>query len=423
MELQALRGTSDILPEDIPRWLSLERTIRRLARLYSYDEIRTPLLEEASLFRRSVGETTDIVQKEMFQFEDRSNQLIVLRPEGTASIVRAYLEHHLDKRIGFAKLFYCGAMFRAERPQAGRFRQFHQFGVEAIGSHSPWIDVEAITLCQAMLSACGLPQSRLWLSSMGCKPDQLRASQKLRERLSLHRSSLCSDCQSRFDKNIFRVLDCKKESCRAIVWKEKTSPFILCAECQAHYDQVRQGLHSAGISFDDTGIFARGLDYYTRTVFEFRAKGLGAQDAVAAGGRYNHLVEELGGPSTGAVGFAAGIERLLMAIPKGTSDSSTVSRHGIYVAVTQPTLIAEGFRLSQQLREKGIAANMDYDSKSLKAQLREADKVQAQYVAILGEAELAQQSITVKDLGQGTQRTIPLDQFIQEMSHAANHEQ
>ena len=330
--------------------------------------------------------------------------------------MRAYLEHNLHKTQGFAKLFYLGPMFRAERPQAGRLRQFHQYGVEAIGSGSPWVDAEVIVLCLHILRACAVEKSSLWIASMGCRNDQVRSAQQLRDRLRPDQSKLCKDCQSRFEKNVFRVLDCKHPTCHALAWRSKGSPFLLCEECVAHFDQVRRGLTDAGVSFDDTKVFARGLDYYTRTVFEVRAQGLGAQDAVAAGGRYDHLVEELGGPPMGAVGFAAGIERLLMASENRQESASSPTRRGVYLAVAQPALLGEGFRLVQQLRERGVAALMDYDGKSLKSQLREADKAGAQLVAILGEAELAQRSITLKDLGEGSQRTVALDAFVDEVS-------
>ena len=417
MTLQALRGTTDLLPDDVERWLALEHTVRRIGRLYGYRELRTPVMEDVALFLRSIGETTDIVQKEMFRFEDRGGHEIVLRPEGTAPIVRAYLEHHLHKTEGFARLLYLGPMFRAERPQAGRFRQFHQYGAEAIGSLSPWIDVEMIALCHHILTACGVSDASVWVASMGCRKDQERSAKRLRERLAPHKRKLCKECQSRFEKNVFRVLDCKNPECHALAWKESGSPFLLCESCAADFAAVRQGLKDAGIAFDDTKVFARGLDYYTKTVFEVRAKGLGAQDAVAAGGRYDHLVEDLGGPSVGAVGFAAGIERVLMAVGKGgAGETPRAARRGLYLAIAQPTLTAEGFRLAQSLRSRGVSALMDCDGRSLKAQLREADKYGCRLVAILGEAELKQRAMTVKDLEQGTQESVQLDQFAEHMA-------
>ena len=426
MNLQALRGTTDLLAEDVKRWSAVERTIRRLACLYGYQELRTPIIEDAALFLRSVGETTDIVQKELFRFEDRGGHEIALRPEGTAAVVRAYLEHHLDKTTGFAKLFYLGPMFRAERPQAGRFRQFHQFGVEAIGSASPWVDVEAIVFCMQLLRAFGVTDTTVWLSSMGCRDDQAQSARTLRVKLLPHKAELDQQCQARFDRNVFRVLDCKNPSCQAIVAKlfstaeggvTTGSPFTVCDDCEMHLVNVRLGLKEADVSFDDTKVFARGLDYYTRTVFEVHAQGLGAKDAIAAGGRYDHLVEELGGPSVGAVGFALGIERLLMAIDKHSAlPAQAPKRQGVYLAVAHPALLADGFRFVQQLRSSGVCALMDYEKKSLKAQLREADKAGCQFVAILGEAELKERALTLKDLEQGSQRMVTFERVVEELA-------
>ena len=424
MVLQALRGTSDLLADDVTHWSAVERTVRRLASLYGYREIRTPLIEDAALFLRAVGETTDIVQKELFRFEDRGGQDVALRPEGTASVVRAYLQHNLHKTQGFAKLLYIGPMFRAERPQAGRFRQFHQYGVEAIGSPSPWVDVEVIVLCLHILRECGVSQTTLWITSMGCRDDQQRSAQQLRERLKPHTAKLCRDCQARLKKNVFRVLDCKKPGCRELAWSGQPSPFLLCEECRAHFDAVRRGLERSGVAFDDTQAFARGLDYYTRTVFEVRAKGLGAKDAVAAGGRYDHLVEDFGGPSVGAVGFAAGMEQLLMAVEAQSASkggagvrqgAAPPKRRGVYLALAEPSLLGEAFGFLQELRGRGVDADVDFDGKSLKAQLREADRAGYRLVAILGETEVRQRRMTLKDLEHGGQDAVAFDRFVEEV--------
>lgn len=429
MTLQALRGTTDLLADDVDKWIAIEQQARRISRLYGYQEIRTPLIEDAALFLRSLGETTDIVQKEMFRFEDRGGNAIVLRPEGTAPVVRAYLEHHLHKTQGFAKLFYLGPMFRAERPQAGRFRQFHQYGVEAIGSQSAWVDVEVIILCLEILRACGVQDVSLWIGSMGCRDDQKRSASLLRERLHPQIAALCKDCQGRLERNVFRVLDCKHPTCQGIIRElmstmgqkrldaTSASPFVLCEACKDHFDTVRSGLKDAQVVYDDSRVFARGLDYYTRTVFEIRAQGLGAQDAVAAGGRYDHLVEEFGGPSLGAVGFATGMERLLLAASRAQDAAipSASRQQTIFLAVAQPELIRQALRMAQQLRNQHVPAYLDYEGRSLKAQLREADQLNCHWVAIIGNQELQQGVITLKDLGQGTQDAIPLERFVETM--------
>lgn len=434
MSFQTVRGTTDILDEELKRWRTVEETARRVSRLYGYRELRTPVIEDAGLFLRSIGETSDIVQKEMFRvtpMKSGGEQALVLRPEGTAPIIRAYLEHNLHKTEGFVKLFYLGPMFRAERPQAGRLRQFHQFGVEAIGSESPWVDVETITLCVQILRECGVTHTTLWLSSMGCRADQAKTAQLLRQALEPHRQTLCKDCQGRLDRNVFRVVDCKHPTChealslmirtldaqRDAPARPATRPsyfpalFRLCEACQGHFDEVCRGLDAAGISYDVTKVFARGLDYYTRTVFEVRAKGLGAQDAVAAGGRYDQLVEEFGGPHLGAFGFAAGMERVLMAgEAQGAAEPRDgAKRFGLYLAVVAPDFASEAFRLIQQARGRGVPAVMDGEGKSLKAQLREADKGRFRFVAILGETELKARTLTLKDLEQGTQETVPME--------------
>ena len=431
MGFQALRGTTDLFADEVERWAAVEQTVRHVARLYGYQELRTPIMEDAALFLRSIGETTDIVQKEMFRFQDRGGHEIVLRPEGTAAVVRAYLEGHLHKTQGFAKFLYLGPMFRAERPQAGRFRQFHQYGVEAIGSSSPWVDVEVIALCLDMLRACGVKNCSLWISSMGSRDDQQRSAQALRERLAPQKAKLCKECQTRFDKNVFRVLDCNNPQCHTLAWETTAvqearghfaSPFLLTQDSRARFDEVRQGLRSLGIAFDDTQVFARGLDYYTHTVFEVRAQGLGAKDAVAAGGRYDHLVEELGGPAVGAVGFAAGIERVLMAVDKSPATRSEApTRRGVlYLAVAKPVLLSEGFRRVQQSRGLGVQTIMNYDGKSLKAQLREADRLRCRFVTILGDAELNSGKFVLKDFESGKEGNyVPFEQLVEEITQPA----
>ena len=403
MALQALRGTSDLLPDEVKRWSAIEHAARRLAGLFGYQQIRTPIIEDAALFLRSVGETTDIVQKQMFRFEDRGGQAIALRPEGTAAIVRAYLQHNLHKTKGFSKLFYLGPMFRAERPQAGRARQFHQFGAEAIGSSSPWVDVEVITLCVEALRACGIKKMSVWISSMGSREDQKRSAQILRKRLRPKLKKLCKTCQQRFEKNVFRVLDCKRPNCRALAWEKGATPFQLSTESAKRFDDVRMGLKAAGVPFEDTHRFARGLDYYTHTVFEVRAEGLGAQDAVAAGGRYDDLVEAFGGPSLGACGFAAGMERILMAAKHQGEAKETPPRRGIFVAAADSKLMPEAFKLARDLRSAGLPAVIALEGRSLKAQLREANKGGSRWVAILGPEELAKGQVMLKDLETGKQ--------------------
>ena len=413
-------GMHDILPDDQSYWEKLRQEIFEMAKFYDFGYVETPVLEQRGVFDKSLGVTSETVEKEMYTLKTKGGDELALRTEGTPPIMRAYLQHGWESAPQPVKVFYLGQMFRHESPQAGRYRQFHQYGVEAIGSASPWVDVEVIALCVHILRDCGVAQPTVWVASMGCRNDQARSAEALRKRLEPHKHALCKECQARLERKVFRALDCKKPGCREIVWAGKPSPFVLCADCQEHFAEVRRGLQAAGVAFDDTQAFARGLDYYTRTVFEVRAKGLGAQDAVAAGGRYDHLVEEFGGPALGAAGFATGIERLLLAADAALTEPLSIARRGLYLALAEQSLLGEGFRFVQELRARGVWTGVDFDGKSLKAQLREADKGGYQLVAVLGQAELKERSITLKDLGDGAQRNVSLDSFVNEVAEHAN---
>ncbi len=417
MTITALRGTTDLLPGDVERWQAAETAARAVCALYGYREIRTPLIEEASLFIRSVGEMTDIVQKEMYLFTDRGGRQIALRPEATASVARAYLEHHLDQE-GLVRLYYLGPMFRAERPQAGRLRQFHQIGVEAIGAASPWLDAEVIALARHLLQALGVSKMQVWLGSLGCLDDKQRTAERLRQDLQSKLKQLCDDCQSRYQRNVFRILDCKVERCREIAWAGRTARdlFSLCDDCRTYHDQLTTALQRLGIAFDDRRPFIRGLDYYTRTVFEFTAEGLGAQDAVGAGGRYDRLIADLGGPSVGAVGLAIGLERVLLASATASPAPSADARHGVFIATLSDAAQLAGAELATKLRAQRVATVMDYAGKSLKGQLRTADKWRCRYAAILGEQELASGTVTCRDLETSEQSQMPLEQLVTAMA-------
>ena len=399
MSIAALRGTADLLPDEARHWQAAERTVRDVCALYGFREIRTPLIEEAGLFIRSVGEMTDIVQKEMYLFEDRGGRQIALRPEATASVARAYIEHNLQQD-GLARLYYLGPMFRAERPQAGRLRQFHQMGVEAIGATDPWLDAEVIVLARHMLQALGVRDMQIWLGSLGCVEDKQRTAERLRQELAPKVSQLCEDCQQRYQRNVFRVLDCKHEGCRVLAWGGHTARdlFVLCDACRAYHAQLTGALQRLQVPFDDHRTFIRGLDYYTRTVFEFTASGLGAQDAVGAGGRYDNLVADLGGPSVGAVGFAIGLERVMLASAASAAAPLAEARAGVFVATLGEAARGVGGALLGRLRAQRVTALMDYEGKSLKGQLRVADKLRCRYVAILGEQEVAAGAVTWRDL-------------------------
>ena len=400
MSIKAPRGTEDILPGEIEKWQRIEKTARELFPLYNYREIRTPLFEDTSLFERSIGESTDIVEKEMYTFLDKKGRSLTLRPEGTAPVVRAYLEHKLYAKGGINKFFYTGAFFRYERPQAGRNRQFYQVGVEAIGSDSPAIDAEVISLSLHFLSSLGLgdflcaaerqvPESEMRglhvaLNSIGCSSCQPIYREKLRQFLNEHTDELCEDCRRRTESNPLRVLDCKKEACISVLKSAPLSLDFLCTACREHFESVTHFLDILGINYQVAPHLVRGLDYYTRTTFEIIYTGLGAQNAVVAGGRFDGLIEEMGGNPTPAVGFAAGIERIALAMDgegvKITDENGTLA----FIALAGKEYLEEGMLLLSELRRSAISAEMDYEGRSLKSQFRLADRLGVKFTIILG---------------------------------------
>lgn len=409
-QIKALRGTKDLLPSEAKLWSNLEEKARRVFALFGYGELRTPVIEESALFVRSIGEGTDIVEKQMYTFLDRGERSITLRPEATASAVRAYLEHGMHNEGGLVKLFYIGPMFRAERPQAGRARQFHQIGVEAIGSYIPYLDAEIIALLCAILDAFGMSGYNIKLNSLGCEKDKKALSAGLRKSLEKHLDSLCEDCKLRYEKNALRILDCKEESCRNIIHKSfgGTNKY-LCQECLAHFEAVKSTLNSLKINYQIEPYLVRGLDYYTKTSFEVTHQKLGAQDAIAAGGRYDNLVSDLGGPDKGACGFALGMERTITALHQSPK---TEGRIDVFLATIGEEAYKLGFKLAMDLRGSGISAEIDYEGKSLKAQMRAADKIGAQLVAIIGDDEIKNRSVTVRNMRTKEQLALPENDFV-----------
>ncbi len=402
-------GTKDILPGQVGQWQDIEATSRKIFSIHNYQEIRPPLIEEAALFNRSLGEATEIVQKQMFVIK-RDEDLYALRPEGTASVVRAYIENNIDKTNGFSKFYYMGPMFRAERPQKGRLRQFHHIGVEAIGSVEPEIDIEVISLADSLLKAYSVEGYEILVNSLGCMNDKNNLALFLRENLKDKISRLCPDCQSRFDKNVFRILDCKNDSCQDIVNEINLGNTHLCPDCSVHFEKVKAGLDLLGVNYRVSPKLVRGLDYYTRTVFEFKHSQLGPQqDALGAGGRYDGLVKELGGPEVGAIGFAFGVERLLLV----TSLQSPVSsKKLVYLISLGERAGFEGIKLLRELRAAGISAETDYEKKSLKGSMRKANDLGARFVLILGDDELKENSVMLKDMLDSSQEKVILTELI-----------
>lgn len=396
--IKALRGFNDVLPDEAARWQAIEAASRKVFGLFGYSEIRTPIAEETGLFAKTIGEETDIVKKEMFSFKDRGERDMTLRPEGTAPIVRAYLEHDLDKTEPFQRLFYVGPMFRAERPQAGRLRQFSQIGVEAIGSPNPSVDAEVIDIMIKLLNAAGVKEYELKINNLGCREDKKKLSKALKDSLSEKSVSklLCDDCRSRVISNPLRVLDCKNEGCKVVVRENFNNVKFLCGDCDKHFKEVLKLLEALGIKYTVDPYIVRGLDYYTRTVFEVTVGSIGSQNAIGAGGRYDNLVKDSGGADLGACGFAIGVERVLLAI--GPSKVNGAKPVGVFMATIGEAAYLEAFKLADLLRRSGVACGIDHGSRSLKSQMRSADKMGAPFAVILGEDEIKKGEATLRDM-------------------------
>jgi histidyl-tRNA synthetase len=407
-EYKAPRGTQDILPEDQPYWDFVRDTASRLATIFGYDRIETPVFEEASLFTRGVGEVTDIVQKEMYIFKDRGGLDLALRPEGTAPVCRAYLEHGMHNQPQPVRLWYWAPVFRYDRPQAGRYRQHHQFDVEAIGDADPTVDAEIIEMLWRLYEEVGLAGLTLQLNSIGdqkCRPKYLEI---LRDYYRDKLDYVCDDCRVRIDRNPLRLLDCKQERCQPIIAGAPPITDHLCEECSAHFADLKALLEAAAVPYIMNAHLVRGLDYYTRTVFEVIPPEEGAQSTIGGGGRYDGLIELLGGRPTPGVGFATGIERIILNLKRQRLSVPGMRTLDVYVAVQTPAARVPAFRLASHLRHAGVAALVATGDRSLKAQMRHADALGAIHVAILGERELADESVTLRHLVNGSQETLPI---------------
>lgn len=411
-------GTKDILPVECFRWQQIEQISRSIFSVYNYNEIRTPLIEDVVLFNRSLGQTTEIVQKQMFLINNKEDAY-ALRPEGTASIVRAYIENNLHKTIGFMKMYYIGPMFRLERPQKGRLRQFHHVGCEVIGSAGADIDVEVISLADSLLKAYGIEGYKIKINSLGCAGDKQKLNEILKKGLKDNLGQLCEDCQLRFERNVLRILDCKNKSCQETVVKLNIQNSYLCEECNLHFKKVQSGLDLLKVEYEVCPFLVRGLDYYTRTVFEIKHDELGSQDAIGAGGRYDNLVSELGGPELGAIGFAFGIERLLLirrqentCLPAGREDRRQ-DKKLVYIAGLGEEAKIQAMLILAQLRNSGIICDTDYESKSLKGIMRKANDLGAKYMLIIGDDELKKSIVTFKNMSTGEQKEISRERLLE----------
>jgi len=407
VKYSALKGVHDILPPDIYIWQKAEATAREVFSAYGFQEIRVPVIESTDIFIRSIGETTDIVEKEMYTFLDRAERSITLRPEGTAPVVRSYIENHLYNLPSPQKFFYSGPMFRYERPQKGRFRQFYQIGVEAFGASEPKLDAEIVSMLRLFLERLQMKELKYEVNSIGCekcRPDYKKA---LLNFFSDKVESLCEDCKRRYTANPLRILDCKSSTCTEL---RKGSPKItdsLCGDCKSHFDEFLAHLKSLNIPYNINPDMVRGLDYYTRTTFEITSEHLGAQKTVAAGGRYDRLVEEFGGPKTPAIGFAIGMERLVD-ILKALHPDFSIPAPKVFIATIGDKAGAEGVLIAEKLRAKGVQAELGYDNASLKSQLRRADKLGATYAFIIGDDELKTGMVKWKNLKDSEQGEIEI---------------
>jgi histidyl-tRNA synthetase len=411
MLYRAPRGTSDILPQEQAYWRYIEQKVAEIAKLYGYERIDAPIFEDTRLFARSVGEDTDIVKKEMYTFEDRGGSLITLRPEGTAPVCRAYLEHGLHNLPQPVKLYYIASIFRYERPQAGRYRQHYQFGYEAIGDDDPALDGEVIDMAWQFLSLVNLRQLSLQLNSIGCKKCRPNYVASLKDYYANYTHDLCPDCKTRLKRNPLRLLDCKKPSCQQLANSAPRSIDYLCPECEEHFSRLKRYLELLGLPFVVNHHLVRGLDYYTRTVFEIQPEGGGAQSTLVGGGRYDDLIEELGGKPTPALGFAAGIERIILNLEKQKVAIPPLSKPRVFIAYLGDEAKDEAIKLASTLRRAGIGAIEALGDKSLKAQLRQANNLGVGYAVIIGEQEVKTSTVILRDMTSAEQKAIPVNEL------------
>ena len=413
MELRALKGTKDIFGEEMRKWLEVEEIIRNLCDDFGFGQIRTPMFEYTNLFKRGVGDTTDIVNKEMYSFVDKGGNDITLKPESTAAVVRAFLEHSMYADTQPTKLYYISPTFRYERPQAGRQRQFHQFGVEMFGTDSPTADAEIISMGHTLLKRLGIKKVELHINSLGGPECRKKYNETLKGFLNERRQHLCPLCQERMDKNPLRVLDCKNPECQKYLQDAPTVLGTLGEECRAHFEKVQALLTAMDIPFVvDSGI-VRGLDYYTKTVFEFISNDIGAQGTVCGGGRYDRLVDEIGNKHVPAVGFGAGMERLIIVRDAENNAPLAPLMRDIFIGYRGDAAMMEAFKIVNSLRQVGINAESDHLQRSIKAQMKYANKINARYSMIIGESELEERNVKLKEMESGDEVTIPLDQFVQ----------
>ncbi len=410
MAMQAPKGTKDVTPKESYKWQYIEALAREICQEYGFSEVRTPVIEHTELFLRGVGDTTDIVQKEMYTFDDKGGRSITLKPEGTAGVARMFLEHGLFNDAQPTKMYYLYCpVFRYDKPQAGRLREHHQFGVEVYGAPRASADAECIRLAMTMLNRVGIKGLQVHVNSIGCPNCRPKYNDALREYLRGRYDQLCETCKSRFEKNPLRILDCKEEKCQALCAGAPTILDCLCQECADHFQELQGCLKSVGVEYEIDPYIVRGLDYYTKTVFEIIAKSESYSGTVCGGGRYDGLMEQLGGPKLPGVGFGMGMERLLLVAELSGAQIPQPPALDVYVAALGEKARSAGFALTERLRAQGARTEFDHMGRSFKAQFKYADKLGARYVAILGEDELAAGCVKLKDMATGEEKTMPQD--------------
>ena len=420
MRIQAIRGVKDIMPDEIEKWRWVENKANQVFNRYGFNEIRLPIFEKTKLFSRGIGETTDIVEKEMYTFEDRSGEMVTLRPEGTASAVRAFIEHKMYTAQTVQKFYYLGPMFRYERPQAGRFRQFYQIGVEAMGSHNPSIDAEVMIMLMEFFNVLGLNQFELQINSLGCNKCRPEYRETLKKSITNHLADLCENCNTRYQKNPLRVLDCKIERDIEIASGLPKITDYICNECKCHFEKVQALLRETQIPYSINYNLVRGLDYYTHTAFEVTSRELGAQNAISGGGRYNTLVEEFEGPPTPCFGFALGLERLISLVPFDKMESIETNPDVFVVSLGEEAKL-KVFHLVHQLRSGGISVERDYNGGSIKSQMRKANRSASSFALIIGENEIKSGNYQLKNMQDGKQSNITADSCVEEIKALINH--
>ena len=416
MLTNAPKGTKDLLPGQVHKWHYVEGKFAEICRRYGFKEIRTPMFEHTEVFARGIGDTTDVVQKEMYTFNDHGNRSITLKPEGTSGAVRAFIEHKQYAEVQPTKYYYNTDCFRYEKPQSGRLRHFHQFGIEVFGTPNMMADAEVICLAHDFLTDLGITEIELRINSVGCPECRKKYREALKAYLLPHYEDLCGTCKERFERNPMRIIDCKSEICQAIVKDAPRMIEYLCDDCRNAFEDLKSNLTAMGIDFTIDPNIVRGLDYYTKTAFEFVTTKIGAQGTVCGGGRYDHLVEELGGPPIPGVGFGLGIERLLLLMEANNAYFPEENRVDAFIAVMGDAAKAFGLKLARELRAKGITAEMDTLARNIKGQFKYADRLNARYTLVIGDNELEKGVVSLKDMVKSEQREIKIEDIYKEIT-------